>query len=98
MRPNFGYPNPQIILGMKCFKKYPVKDACGKTKSGAHPEKHAKPRPRTPVRMRMPRLRYRDSLRKDGLRAPLAPNYAESKVDDSCFRLNSFSTHSTKNT
>ena len=55
-------------------------------------------RARPPVRMRMPRLRYRDSLRKNQLRAPLGQNYAESNVEASdSFRLSSFSTHSTKN-
>jgi hypothetical protein len=53
---------------------------------------------RTNLRMRMPRLRYRDSLRKNQLRALLEQPYAESKVDESDpFRLNSFSIHSTKN-
>lgn len=53
---------------------------------------------RSQLPMRVPRLRYRDSLRKNKLRAPLEQNYAESNADSSFpFRLNSFSTHSTKN-
>lgn len=56
-------------------------------------------RPRTQLRMRMSRLRYRDSLRKNQLQAPLEQTYAEGNVDASDpFRLSSFSTHSTKNT
>ena len=52
----------------------------------------------THLRMRMPRLRYRDSLRKNQLRALLEQTYAESKVDESDpFLINSFSIHSTKN-
>jgi hypothetical protein len=53
---------------------------------------------RTHLRMRMSRLRRRDSLRKNQLRAPLEQTYAVSNVDASDpFRLSSFSTHSTKN-
>jgi hypothetical protein len=56
------------------------------------------PGARTRLPMRVPCLRYRDSLRKNNLRAPLEQNYAESNADSSFpFRLNSFSTHSTKN-
>ena len=51
--------------------------------------------------VRVPGLRYRNSLRQSGLRAPLPEIYAETRLDasDPClpFRLNSFSTHSTKN-
>ncbi|HEY6373258.1 MAG TPA: hypothetical protein VIX37_21965, partial [Candidatus Sulfotelmatobacter sp.] len=46
-------------------------------------------RPRTHLRMRMSRLRYRDSLRKN--QAPLEQTYAEGNVDASDpFRLSSF--------
>ena len=61
----------------------------------------AEGRPRTYLPMRVPGLRYRNALRQIGLRAPLPEIYAETKLDasDPClpFRLNSFSTHSTKN-
>jgi hypothetical protein len=51
---------------------------------------------RTHLPMRVPSLRYRNSLRKAKLRAQ--PAYAESKSDPAvAFFLNSLSTHSTKN-
>ena len=91
-RPNFGYPAPQIILGPKCLMKYPENNG-GTSKIDARTKTLC-----THLRMRMPRLRYWDSLRKNQLRTPRAPTYAESKVDESDpFRLNSFSIHSTKN-
>jgi hypothetical protein len=80
--------------------KYSERDAGKQTKFGAN-AKHqpAETFTRARLPLRVPRLRYRDSLRKNRLRAPLKQIYAESRVDASDpFRLSSFSTHSTKNT
>ena len=58
-------------------------------------------RARTCMPMRVPGMRYWNSLREIGLRTPVPENYAESKLDAFVpgvpFRLTSFSTHSTKN-
>jgi hypothetical protein len=81
--------------------KYSENDAGKQAELEAPPKGgSSKTRTRTHLPMRLPRLRYRNSLRKNRLRAPLAQNYAERKADSSnpCFRLSSFSIHSTKNT
>jgi len=60
----------------------------------------AESRFRTNLPMRVPGLRYWNSLRQIGLRTPSPEIYAEIKLDASDplpFRLNSFSIHSTKN-
>jgi hypothetical protein len=81
--------------------KYSVNDAGHQADFNRRTKNYlAESRPRTHLPMRVPGLRYRNSLRQIGLRAPLPEIYAETKLDASDplpFRLNSFSTHSTKN-
>jgi len=81
--------------------KYSENDAGQAELNRRTKESLAEARPRTHLPMRVPGLRYRNSLREIGLRAPCAQIYAETKLEasDPCFRfrLNSFSTHSTKN-